>query len=367
MQSEAAKRDAVTGCLQTHGGLTRSELSKLTGIPRSVLSVVISDMLRAGSVVVAQTVPSSGRGRPAEVLRLRPNTPQYLGISLQTRRSYLLATDATYRPLVTVKIADHFNVDSATRVRQLLERARQEGTGLDLSYLQGAGLAVSGLLPNTDLVSPADSAAQSAQLAQVTIEEELSLPVVVEGTTRAAAVAEVRKRSDLDNCFYFRVSDGVGAAQISAGTLVTGAHRLAGEVGHITVDPEGAQCFCGKRGCLETLCSVPSLSERLGVTGEYGVVQAWEDGSGQARELLTNAVATAGRIIAQCAMLTDPGTIVVAWTLVQQIPQLLQVMKDSLDEHLLPSLRGVVQVEAALLPEANAVPLGAALLAAQEV
>ncbi len=367
MSTAADKRDAVTECLKAHGGLTRGEIVKLTGIPRPILSVIVNEMLAAGSVVVSQTLPTAGRGRPAEVLRLRPNTPQYVGIALQTRRSYLMATDATYQPLVSVQISDHYQVDSAQRVEEILQLARTEAPTLDLSYLQGAGLAVSGLLPNTDLISPTASAARAAQQAKAAISRLLRLPVVVEGTMRAAAVAETHSRPGLENCFYFRVSDGVGAAQIADGRLVSGAHSLAGEIGHVTVEPGGEKCFCGKRGCLETVCSVPALSRRLGVTGEYGVVQAWEDGSAQARQLMIEAVETVGQVIAQSALLTDPGAIIVAWTLVQQIPQLLQVLKDAVDRNMLPGLRGVVPLEAALLPEASAVPMGAVLLAARKV
>ncbi|MDO5729956.1 MAG: ROK family protein [Actinomycetaceae bacterium] len=360
------KRELVSRCLKQHGGLTRYEIGQITSIPRSVLSVLINDMLDSGAVVIAETRPGSGRGRPAEVLRLRPNTPQYLGLSLQTHRSYLVATDATYHPLVNVAIPRHFEVDSAQRVTELLQAAAAEAPTVDLSYVHGVGLAVSGLLPNTDLVSPADSAATSATYAVEALERAFSLPVTVEGTIRAAAVAEAERRQGLDNCFYLRISDGVGAAQIAHGQLVTGAHRLAGEIGHLTIDEDGDRCFCGNRGCLETICSVPALSKRLGVTGEFGLVQAWEDGARDARDVLTSAAAIVGRVVAQSALLTDPGTIIIAWTLVQQIPQLLQVLTDSLDLYMLPSLRGVVEVEAALLPEATAASLGAALLAAAE-
>lgn len=364
MTRERTKRELVSQCLKQHGGLTRHEIGQMTSIPRSVLSVLINDMLDSGAVVIAETRPGSGRGRPAEVLRLRPNTPQYLGLSLQTHRSYLVATDATHHPLVNVAIPRHFEVESAQRVTELLEAATSEAPTVDLSYVRGVGLAVSGLLPNTDLVSPADSAATSAARAVEALESAFSLPVVVEGTIRAAALAEAERRLGLDNCFYVRISDGVGAAQIAHGQLVTGAHRLAGEIGHLTIDEDGDPCFCGKRGCLETICSVPALSKRLGVTGEFGLVQAWEDGARDARQVLTSAAATVGKVVAQSALLADPGTIVIAWTLVQQIPQLLQVLKDSLDRYMLPSLRGVVEVEAALLPEATAASLGAALLAA---
>lgn len=73
-----------------------------------------------------------------------------------------------------------------------------------------------------------------------------------------------------------------------------------------------------------------ALSRRLGMTGEYGVVQALEDGAAQARQLMIEAVETAGQVIAQSALLTDPGAIIVAWTLVQQIPSCCRYLKTRL-------------------------------------
>ncbi|HKP46252.1 MAG TPA: ROK family protein [Pyrinomonadaceae bacterium] len=62
--------------------------------------------------------------------------------------------------------------------------------------------------------------------------------------------------------FYITIGQGIGGAIILDGKLWTGASGLAGEVGHITIDTEGAQCECGNTGCLETVASAPNIVRR---------------------------------------------------------------------------------------------------------
>lgn len=62
--------------------------------------------------------------------------------------------------------------------------------------------------------------------------------------------------------FYMSIGEGIGGAIILDGRLWTGISGLAGEVGHITIDTEGAECECGNTGCLETVASGPNVVRR---------------------------------------------------------------------------------------------------------
>jgi glucokinase len=62
--------------------------------------------------------------------------------------------------------------------------------------------------------------------------------------------------------FYITIGQGIGGAIILDGKLWTGSSGFAGEVGHITIDTEGAECLCGNRGCLETVASAPNIVRR---------------------------------------------------------------------------------------------------------
>jgi glucokinase len=92
---------------------------------------------------------------------------------------------------------------------------------------------------------------------------------------------------------HFRAGDGVSCHGVMRGRAIDGFNGLAGELGHVTVDPDGPPCGCGKRGCLETFCSGPAI---------VAAVQAAErrrHARTQAAHLVPGAVRTAMEAIWQ--------------------------------------------------------------------
>ena len=90
------------------------------------------------------------------------------------------------------------------------------------------------------------------------------LRIELENDANAAAYGEYkvgagRKSRDM---FYITIGQGIGGAIIMDGRLWTGSSGFAGEVGHITIDTEGAECMCGNTGCLETVASEPNIVRR---------------------------------------------------------------------------------------------------------
>ena len=96
------------------------------------------------------------------------------------------------------------------------------------------------------------------------LEERTGLPATVLQDARAAAQAEavLGAGRDTDNFFMVILGTGVGGAVIIDGQPLLGAHSLAGEIGHFQLDPAGASCGCGGRGCLEMVASGTALSRR---------------------------------------------------------------------------------------------------------
>ena len=94
--------------------------------------------------------------------------------------------------------------------------------------------------------------------------EATGLRVELENDANAAAYGEYKigaGRGSRD-LFYITIGEGIGGAIILDGKLWTGASGFAGEVGHITIDTEGAECECGNTGCLETVASAPNIVRR---------------------------------------------------------------------------------------------------------
>ncbi|PMD73416.1 ROK family glucokinase [Companilactobacillus nuruki] len=93
------------------------------------------------------------------------------------------------------------------------------------------------------------------------IQKGTGLPVTIENDANVAALGERWQGAgnNADDVVFVTLGTGVGGGIITNGKLVQGANGAAGEIGHVTVDPNGFMCTCGKRGCLETIASATGI------------------------------------------------------------------------------------------------------------
>jgi len=96
------------------------------------------------------------------------------------------------------------------------------------------------------------------------IESEFNLPAIIENDANAGALAEwmFGAGRGYNYVVYMTMGTGIGGGIIANGQIYHGANDSAGEVGHQILLPDGPPCRCGKRGCLEALCSGPGIARR---------------------------------------------------------------------------------------------------------
>lgn len=96
------------------------------------------------------------------------------------------------------------------------------------------------------------------------LETEFGIPVSVDNDANVAALGEHRfgAGQGYDSLLYITVSTGVGGGWILNGRPWRGVDSMAGEIGHVVVDPNGPLCLCGKRGCVERLASGPYIAQQ---------------------------------------------------------------------------------------------------------
>jgi glucokinase-like ROK family protein len=92
----------------------------------------------------------------------------------------------------------------------------------------------------------------------------LGIPTVLENDVRAAALGLHRRRlfGSVESLALLAIGTGIAAGVVLHGVLHRGANGLAGEVGHVIIDPGGTRCACGNRGCFETLAAGPAILSR---------------------------------------------------------------------------------------------------------
>lgn len=93
------------------------------------------------------------------------------------------------------------------------------------------------------------------------IEKELAIPFFIDNDANVAALGEkwMGAGNNEANVSFITLGTGVGGGLISDGKLLHGAIDAAGEIGHVTVEPNGYECTCGKKGCLEQYASATGV------------------------------------------------------------------------------------------------------------
>jgi len=129
--------------------------------------------------------------------------------------------------------------------------------------LIGAGIGCPGLID-----MEAGTVRKSANLpgwadypVQKEIERRLGIPIFLENDARAAALGEkwFGAGRDVENMVMITLGTGIGGGIILGGKIFHGMNGMAGEFGHVTVEPEGVPCGCGNRGCAERYASATAL------------------------------------------------------------------------------------------------------------
>ncbi len=145
----------------------------------------------------------------------------------------------------------------------------------------------------------------------------LGIPTILENDVRAAALGLLRRRSfgSVQSLALLAIGTGIAAGVVLDGVLHRGANGLAGELGHVVVEPGGLQCACGNRGCLETVAAGPAIVSRT-VAGHLAARNGRDDAAAPVRLDSAEAVfaaAAAGDEVA--AEVVDAAGRAIAWAI----------------------------------------------------
>ena len=177
-----------------------------------------------------------------------------------------------------------------------------ELAGLERTAISAIGVSCGGPLDTeTGIVySPPNLPGWDALPLKSQLESEFEIPVTIENDANASALAEYRFGGGrgYNAVLYMTMSTGIGGGIVLDGQVYHGANDSAGEVGHQILLPDGPLCGCGKRGCLEALCSGPAIARRAqaAVRNEKAAATALLDlAGGRVEDLRSEHVLAAAR------------------------------------------------------------------------
>ncbi|MEV0040235.1 ROK family transcriptional regulator [Streptomyces sp. NPDC056909] len=307
----------------SHGPLTRIEIARRTALSSAAVTKAVRPLMEAGYLV--EGVDEEARpalGRPANPLRVDGGRALFIGVKVTGDEIIAVLADLCCR----IRVARHLPLTArdpgavlasiAGLVQELLTEA--DGFGVEV---RGLGLAVSG---DVDRAAGVVRYSPFLEWRDVPLAELAAtvtgLPVTVDNDVRALTVAEqwFGAGAGISDFALVTVGAGIGCGLVVHGRVVSGAHGVAGEIGHLSIDPLGPPCHCGNNGCVEAIAGDSAIIRRvrevtgLPVTGSEEALDLAHRGDPGAREVYARAGEAIGRAIGAVVNVLGPRRVIIS-------------------------------------------------------
>lgn len=252
--------------LQQHGPQSRATLRRLVGMTAPTVSKAVDSLIARGLLEELDPVRPAV-GRPGKLVRMAHRSAVVLGvlIDVETCTVVVAGLDGKIEESLTRRMP---TPGSYTGLIEALEHLCRAVLAESPGVPQGIGVVVNALVNHRtdEVVCCANLPLLDQRNPAIDLGQCLGLRGrLIKGTT-ALCLSERSHGAARghDDIAVLDMTTGLGLGVITGGAIVTGDSGMAGEIGHITVAPDGIQCGCGNRGCLETLATDAALVRMIG-------------------------------------------------------------------------------------------------------
>lgn len=359
LSTRRRNRVQVLDALRSSGSASRADLARVTGLSRSTISGIVTELIGDGLVVDRDETRGAGAqgGRPGALLSLDRAAGTALAIDFGHTHLRVALADLS----ADILGERQMQIDVDGSASEALDAAAH----LSLEVLEEVGLGTGSLIGVAmGLPGPIDSATGAVgssvilpdwvglQPAQELVRRlDTNVGVIVDNDANLATLGEARFGAGVGarDLVYVKVASGIGAGILLGGRLHRGAAGSAGELGHVLHDPEGEICRCGNRGCLETVAGAATLLRLL--RRRHGddlttqdLVELAVAGDVGARRVLVDAGRAIGRSLADLCNVLGPERVVIGGDLGGSDSALLDGIRESLGRFALPAVVSSVRL-----------------------
>lgn len=373
--------------LYDDGPISRAELARRTGLTRTTVSELVGAFVEQGLAREIGPGPSTGGKQPI-LLELVEDSRHVIGVDLGERA--FSAAIVNLRGGILREVSHPVDGYDGTAAIELVYRLVDELTATASGTLLGIGVGAPGVIDTSSgTIRWAVNLDWRDLPLGALLSERYGVPASVANDSRAAALAVSLFSTDpggTRNLVAIKVGHGIGAGIVLGGELLHGDGHGAGEIGHIAVVDDGAQCRCGRFGCLETVASSRAIVRAANEAAERApestlgrlaavnaatdgvpdltladVATALAEGDPEATSIVTAAGRYLGQAVAALVGILNIRRIVLLGSVTTLGEPWLAAVRDEADRRSLGLLADATTLEIDR-PRGNAVVLGASAL-----
>jgi predicted NBD/HSP70 family sugar kinase len=352
------ERAAVLSAIRSLGPVSRAELARSLALRPSSVTEFVRQLIGEGIVTEVGQGGSNG-GRPPVLLDIDRTGNYAISVTLEPRgiRAAVVRWDGTIISRATTSAVSVTSTAAALEAAAIIAADEAvAAANIDSARLRGIGVGVSAMVdPSANEVLFSSTFATAGGFRLDGLAQHFGKPVHVEDIAYLMALGErwfVYPEDDRPLVFLL-ISSGTCGAVLEPWAPV-GATRFAAEFGHMVVDPNGALCGCGRRGCLESSLSemallatanrllTPSMGRPLTLADVAALVR---EGGAVARRIVDDAALQLGTAVANLASIFAPALFVIGGSVIEAWGDwLLPGPGSPLHSQVMDGLRGRVEI-----------------------
>lgn len=348
----AINRSHVLNAIKAYGPIGRADIARRTSLSPATVTSITAKLISQNLVLEKSAGDSSG-GRPPILLIINPKGGYVVGIKLTENQAICALTDL--EAMILAKSSMPLSAHDPTLVvedlaRMVLSFIRDQR--ITRKQLLGVGVGLAGIVDaEAGILRQSPIYGWNNVPLRDMLESKLHIPVYIENDVNTLTLTErwFGPGQGIDNFLTVTVGRGVGLGIVANGQFYRGQTGGAGEFGHITMNPDGPLCACGKHGCLEAYVGDPGLirsAQELAAKGKLSApVRTVDDllllaqrGDVNAIRVFDQAGRMLGMGIANLINLFNPKKIIISGEGTREGDFLFTPMKESVQQNTMPGL-----------------------------
>jgi predicted NBD/HSP70 family sugar kinase len=385
------RRNLLLRALLDYGMLSLTDLGLKTGMTIPVVSKIVGELKKEGLVIDVKDKIFNQAGRPPSIVKLNGKEGYVLGVDLGKVNTNFVLINLEQQVVLNIQKKKCYldnDISILDTIKKEINSLLSKAT-VKWQSLLGMGFSIPGIVDGPKGNSETYLNFNNGKPLVKTLQEYFKKPVQIEHDVKALALGELwfGEARNTKNALCLMVDWGLGLGIIIDGKIYYGNQSYSGEFGHIQIVPEGDLCFCGKRGCLETVVSgqaiTKTISNKINSSADsllfqkidrkmdnfdwHMVIESANTGDEFSIEILEDAAKYLGKGIGILINLFNPQKIIIGGSMSKVIPHLfLDIARVNAAKSSLTQLnRNIEFVNSKIDPQASA--LGVGMLAAKEL
>jgi transcriptional regulator of PTS gene len=352
-------RSKILEIIRTIGMISRVDLARSSGLSQSSITGLTADLIKEGLIIEKQSGKYQGGRRPM-LLALNPDGAFVVGVNLSINEISVVIVNfegtLVASNTLPLKPAHHSVSNIAKSVAGAVQACMWEAN-FAKEQIKGVGIGVPGLVNHDSGIIRflPNYGWENVNLKEL-VQKRLNHPCYLDNNSNTLALAEqwFGEGMGVDNFLVVTIENGVGLGAVINGRIYRGEEGISGEFGHLTIDPAGPECRCGKRGCIEAYIGKTAImrdARQAAMNGQWdcpdpdefvysNVVRAAENGVDVLRDLFVRSGKILGIGISYLVALFNPRKIIITGQGVEAGALFFDEMYKTLDQYASPKFGG---------------------------